>query len=90
MELFILDFFEHLGVFGYVRTYFPVRIELGFEVAKIFGLPFLVFPHLLHSLLLFMFVFMCIVNSEIFMTFQQVSLQFLDLICILMHVLGFE
>ena len=60
MELVILDFLEHLGVFGYARTCFLVGIELGFGVAKRFGLPFLVFPLLFHSLLLFMFVLMYI------------------------------
>ena len=56
----ILDFLEHLGVFGYARGCFLVGIELGFGVAKRFGLPFLVFPLLFHSLLLFMFVLMYI------------------------------
>ena len=56
----ILDFLEHLGVFGYARACFLVEIELGFGVAKRFGLHFLVFPLLFHSLLLFMFVLMYI------------------------------
>ena len=56
----ILDFWEHLGVFGYARACFVLGIELGFGVAKRFGLPFLVFPLLFHSLLLFMFVLMYI------------------------------
>ena len=58
--LSILDFLEHLGVFGYARACFLVEIELGFGVAKRFGLHFLVFPLLFHSLLLFMFVLMYI------------------------------